>query len=179
MCIKLLSRDCHHHSVKCILFCVCLQVFFKRFCLRMFRERGREREGGREPLMCERYIDRLLLTRPQVGTGPPRRHVPQLRIKSVTFQFAGRRSVYGATPARALCLQVVLKAFIDVKWGWLVFKILEVFPKLKFKKYQFVLIASLLDFVSLHSTNNGHNKSLFFSFLSIRSEVIFLHLKLL
>ena len=41
--------------------------FFLRFYLLIFRERG-GRKRGRETSMCERYIDRLSLARPQLGT---------------------------------------------------------------------------------------------------------------
>ena len=41
---------------------------FLRFYLFIFRER--RREGERETLMCERYINRLPLTCPQLGTRP-------------------------------------------------------------------------------------------------------------
>ena len=41
---------------------------FLRFYLFIFRER--RREGERETLMCERYINRLPLTCPQPGTWP-------------------------------------------------------------------------------------------------------------
>ena len=44
--------------------------FFLRFYFFIFRERVEEGETGRETLMCERYIDWLLLARPHLGTWP-------------------------------------------------------------------------------------------------------------
>ena len=68
-------------SLKSLPFCflkICIYLF-------IFRERGKEGERGRETSMH--------------GSQP--RHVPWLGIKLATLWFAGRCSIYWATPARA------------------------------------------------------------------------------
>ena len=70
-----------------------LFFFFK--ILFIFRERGREGEGGGEK-------HQWVVSRPKLGTRPATQHVPSLRIKPVTFQFAGQHSIHRTMPARAV-----------------------------------------------------------------------------
>ena len=52
-----------------------LFLFFRRFNLFFFLEKGREGERGRETLICKRYIGQLPFACPQLGTQPTGRHV--------------------------------------------------------------------------------------------------------
>ena len=74
--------------------------FLKRFYLFIFRERGREGEGGRETSMFQRYINQLPLTHLQLGTWPSTQACALTGIKPATFRFAGQHSIHWATPAR-------------------------------------------------------------------------------
>ena len=67
-------------------------LFFLRFYLFIFREKGREGETS----MCG-----CLLSAPYWGPGLHPRHVPWLGIKLVTLRFTSPRSIHWATPARA------------------------------------------------------------------------------
>ena len=69
-------------------------LFFLRFYLFIFRERGKE--GEREISMCG-----CLSHAPYWGPGLQPRHVPWLGIKPVNLWFAGWCSIHWATPARA------------------------------------------------------------------------------
>ena len=61
-----------------------------------FRERGREGERGRETSMCERYIDRLPLVRPLLGTWPATQAcvLTGNRACKLSVLFAGWRSAH-------------------------------------------------------------------------------------
>ena len=59
-----------------------INIFFKRFYLFIFRERGKEGERGKERSMCG-----CLSCGPHWGPGLQPRHVPWLGIKLVTLWF--------------------------------------------------------------------------------------------
>ena len=78
----------------------------------IFREReGRER--GRETSMCERHMDRLPPTGPQLGPGPQPRHVPRLGIEPATLWFTGQHSIHSATPATATTVFFKVKTKLE------------------------------------------------------------------
>ena len=78
---------------------------FSRFYLFTFRKRVGEGERDRNISVWEIHwpvVSGTILTTPPTGNlGPQPRLVPWLGIKLVTSRFAGRHSVYWATPARA------------------------------------------------------------------------------
>ena len=85
----------------------CISWHLPGFCfLSLFLERKGGRKRGKETLMCfsvsvrETSIGCLLHT-PNWGPGLQPRHVPSWGIEPATSQFAGWRSIYWATPARA------------------------------------------------------------------------------
>ena len=65
------SRKCAFYTRIHIKIFVPVFSFFKD--LFIFRKRGREEERGRETSLCERYMDRLPLTHPLLGTWPATR----------------------------------------------------------------------------------------------------------
>ena len=73
-------------------------IFFKKYFIYFFRERGKEGEREGEKHQC--VMHGCLLQAPNRGPGPQPGHVPWLGIKLVTFQFAGWCSIHWATPAR-------------------------------------------------------------------------------
>ena len=84
-------------------------VFFLDF-IYLFLERGKEgRKRGGETLIYERYIDWLLLPAPQLGSCPVTQACALTGKRTVTSQFAGRRSIRGATPARARVSVTILR----------------------------------------------------------------------
>ena len=107
--------------------------FKKRFYLFIFREGKGERKRGRETSMCGR-----LSGTPYQGPGLQARHVPWLGIEPLTLWFAGRHSIYWATPAkgsaRFLRWRVGLKYFVwptRMLFCWFVQKYLRLWSRLK------------------------------------------------
>ena len=76
-------------------------IFFKRFYLFIFTERGRE--GERERNIDVREIHLLVASRtpPTEDLTCNPRHVPWLGIEPATLQFTDWHSIHWATPARA------------------------------------------------------------------------------
>ena len=85
-------------SIVCILYFHC-HVFFKRFCLFIFREGKRGRKRGKETPMCG-----CLSGAPYWGPGLQPRHVSWLGIEPATLWFSGRHSIHWAIPARAIVI---------------------------------------------------------------------------
>ena len=91
---------CIHVTWKESSYTVLLPLFFLRFYLFIFRERGKERE--REGVKHQCVVASCAPRTGEPGLRP--RHVPSMNIKPVTLWFAGRHSIHWATPARHLPL---------------------------------------------------------------------------
>ena len=93
-------------------------LFYLRFYLFIFRERGGEgeREGAKHPCVRDRYIYRLPLTCPQLGTWPASQEYVLTGSQLVTLWFSGGHSIHWDTSARAHYLFVtktVIKNLIE------------------------------------------------------------------
>ena len=71
-----------------------LMSFFKRLYLFNLERGG---GGGRETLMCKRYIDMLPFACPQLEIWPTTQAVPWLGIEPVIFRGTGQYSIHWAT----------------------------------------------------------------------------------
>ena len=94
---------------------ICL--FFKRFYLFTFLERGEGREEERERNISGWEIHGCLLRATNWASGPQPKHVPWWGTEPSTFQFRGWHSIHWATPARAfLPIWSVFLCLISLLW---------------------------------------------------------------